>query len=75
MRRPTLAHLVGLAYALGLLALAWWSYGEMGRWVRGTWLADMPLLAWAVATFAVLTLAEKVWGRISARLAPPVPSD
>lgn len=70
MGRPSLGHLIGLAYALALLWFAYWSYGEVGRWVRGTWLSDMPLLVWAAGMFVVLTLAEKVWGAAKAKLAP-----
>ena len=69
-----------LAYLSRFWVFDWWGRdgflgvealrpgGDLWRgWMRGLGLGAFDLLLWAVAAFATLTVAEKLWSRIFRR--------
>ena len=62
-RPPSLArHLAGLGFFAGLVwcLVILWASGPM--FLRGTIFQDLFMIAYVVAAFAVLTLAERIGG-------------
>ena len=54
-------HLLGLALFLLLAGLIWLGYQEIGA-LRGTLLWPYRYLVLGIAAFALLTLANRLWG-------------
>lgn len=65
--RPSrLRHLLGLVFVAGLVWSLWilWTKGPI--YLRGTIFQDLSVIAYVIAAFATLTLAERiasVWNR------------
>ncbi len=63
---PAIRHIVGLAVFLAMLALSYLFWGEITGWLRGTFLSDMPVLAFVFAFIVVFWVLEWLGGKLAA---------
>jgi hypothetical protein len=59
-----LFRLLGLVFAVGVGAGLWYLWPEVRFLMRGTWLADLWILALLVYALGGMWIAERIWAMI-----------